>query len=271
MPSLRALLASIVALGIGPAGSMTARAQPAGPGPQERAGATIQGKTVDQWLDALKDRDPAVRERAVEVLGERSLDPAVPEAERLKLGTAINGLMLSDKDGGVRDAAASFSGLERMAGAPEMLKLALEERKRIIKPTAVPIRLVDAQGKPVAGAVASSFFWKDADRESSFTPGDPNGAATSDARGELRVKLEVPGHLDAAAVYAMHGDRDHLLVGLRRVSPPGDPGEEADHRHDASGMPGPSAARVPGLPRAGGEVPRRPPERLVAVSLRLAG
>ena len=38
----------------------------------------IQGKTVDEWLAALKDRDPAVRERAVEVLGERSLDPAVP-------------------------------------------------------------------------------------------------------------------------------------------------------------------------------------------------
>ena len=31
--------------------------------------ATIQGKTIDEWLAALKDRDPAVRERAVEIAG----------------------------------------------------------------------------------------------------------------------------------------------------------------------------------------------------------
>ena len=41
--------------------------------------ATIQGKTIDEWLAALKDRDPAVRKRAVEVVGERSVDPAVPQ------------------------------------------------------------------------------------------------------------------------------------------------------------------------------------------------
>ena len=49
--------------------------------------ATIQGKTIDEWLAALKDRDPAVRERAVEVLGERSLDPAVPADEQSRLQT----------------------------------------------------------------------------------------------------------------------------------------------------------------------------------------
>ena len=38
--------------------------------------ALIQGKTIDAWLAALKDRDPAVRKRAIEVLGERTLDPA---------------------------------------------------------------------------------------------------------------------------------------------------------------------------------------------------
>jgi hypothetical protein len=45
----------------------------------------IQGKTTGEWLAALKDRDAAVRERAVEILGERALDPAIPGDERSRL------------------------------------------------------------------------------------------------------------------------------------------------------------------------------------------
>jgi hypothetical protein len=221
----RGLPALTAAMLMFPNGFMIIRAHPAGalggsqapakaetkaPAPQAAPAAgrpaTIQGNTIDEWLAALKAPEPKVRERAVEVLGERALDPAVPQDERSRLGSAISGLIFSDKDADVRQAAAFFADLGRIAGDPERVKRAVEERKRIIKPTTVPIRLVDAQGRPVAGAVASSFFWKDADHEPSFTPGDPNDAATADARGELALKLEVPGHLDAAAVYAMQRD-----------------------------------------------------------------
>jgi hypothetical protein len=35
--------------------------------------ALIQGKTIEAWLAALKDSDPAVRKRAIEVLGRAAL------------------------------------------------------------------------------------------------------------------------------------------------------------------------------------------------------
>jgi HEAT repeats len=69
--------------------------------------AMIQGKTIDAWLAALKDRDPAVRKRAIEILGERALDPAIPANEKSRLQTAATSLMLSEKDAEVRQAALS--------------------------------------------------------------------------------------------------------------------------------------------------------------------
>jgi WD40 repeat protein len=80
------------------------------------------------------------------------------------------------------------------------------------------IRLVDPQGRPVAGAVASPYFHRDADRDPSFSPSDSKEAATSDAQGELSLKLGVPGHLDGAGVYAIRQDGDHPLVGLHKVT-----------------------------------------------------
>jgi len=178
----------------------------------------IQGKTVDEWLAALKDRDPAVRERAVEVLGERSLDPALPPDEQSKLRLAVSSVLFSDKDQDVRQAAAFFADRNRFASSPERLKQALEQRKRVVKPTRVAIRLVDAEGHPVAGAVAGSYFQRDADHDPSFQPSDPAGASTSDARGELALKLSIPAHLDGVGVYAIRQDGDGPIVGLQRVS-----------------------------------------------------
>jgi WD40 repeat protein/beta-lactamase regulating signal transducer with metallopeptidase domain len=189
------------------------QAKPAGDRP-----AVIQGKTIDEWLAALKDRDPAVRERAVDVVGERSLDPAVSADERSRLRIAVNSLLFSDKDPEVRRAAAFFSDLSRASGSPERVKRALEERQRVVKPTLTSIRLVDAQGRPVAGVVASPYFHRDVDREPAFTPSDPTEAGTSGAGGDLALKLQIPGHLDAAGVYAIRQDGDHPLVGLQRVS-----------------------------------------------------
>ena len=56
----------------------------------------VQGKTIKDWIAALKDRDPAVRKRAVEVLGDVTSDQAGGLWSELHI--AINSTMLSDKD-----------------------------------------------------------------------------------------------------------------------------------------------------------------------------
>ena len=208
--------AFLVVLALWAIGHATVAASPAGsqaqekadlktaPSPAKTAGgrpAIVQGKTIDEWLTALKDQDPAARERAVEVVGERTLDPAVSEEEKSRLRTAVASL-LSDKNADVRQAAAVFTDLQRISRSPERLKRAFEQRKRAVKPTSMTIRLVDAQGRPVAGAIASTYFHRDADREPSFTPpSDSVEARTSDARGELVLKLGISGHLSAAGIY----------------------------------------------------------------------
>jgi hypothetical protein len=184
---------------------------------QQEDRALIQGKTIDAWVAALKDRDPATRKRAIEVVGEHAIGPDVPEAERRQLETAIFSL-ISDKDEQVRSVAAFYSDLFRAVGSPEMVQRLLEEHRRNVDPTRRVIRLVDADGKPVAGALAATFFWRDADREPSFAPPDRSEASTSNARGQLVLKLEIPGHLDAAGIYAIRQDGGHPLVGVAKVT-----------------------------------------------------
>lgn len=171
-----------------------------------------------EWQSALKDRDPAVRRQAVETLAEHLPAAKIPEKDRRLLQIAVRSLALSDKDEDVREAAAFFADLQRVAGSPEMLKRAIEERKRVVRPTRTAIRLVDAQGRPVAGALASDFFHRDADRDPDFGSMEPGKTPMSDERGELTLKLDVPGHREAAAVYAIRRDGEHFLVGIRRVA-----------------------------------------------------
>ncbi|MFI5454702.1 MAG: hypothetical protein ACHRXM_04565 [Isosphaerales bacterium] len=180
--------------------------------------AKIQGKTIDAWLAALKDRDPTVRKRAIEVLGERTLDPAVPPNEKSRLQTAVTGPLFSDKDAEVRQAAAFFADLFKVAGSPEMVDRLLETRRRAVDPTRRAIHLVDAQGRPVEGAVASTYFQRDADREPAFMVPEPLQAAKSNARGLVALKLEIPGHLDGAGIYAIRQREGRPLVGLRKVT-----------------------------------------------------
>ncbi len=77
---------------------------------------------------------------------------------------------------------------------------------------------MDAEGRPIAGAVSSSYFQRDADHEPSFKPSDPAHSATSDGQGELALAVEIPGHLDGTGVYAIRQDGDQLLVGLHKVT-----------------------------------------------------
>jgi len=126
----------------GDARKETAPSEPATDGP-----AVIQGETIDEWLAALKDRHPARRKQAVEVVGGRAVDPDVPANEKSRLETAIYSL-LSDKDEQVRRAAAFYSDLFRASGSAEMMERLLEEHRRAVDPTRRVIRLVDAEGRP---------------------------------------------------------------------------------------------------------------------------
>src|SRR4051812_24433568 len=62
--------------------------------PAEDGPALIRGRTIDAWVAALKDRDPAVRKQAVEVVGQRAVDPDVSADERSRLQTVIVSLRL---------------------------------------------------------------------------------------------------------------------------------------------------------------------------------
>jgi WD40 repeat protein len=174
----------------------------------------IQGKPLADWIAALKDPDPAVRRRAVEVLGKVTRDQAGDQFSDIH--ARILGLMSSDTDRAVRRAAAAIADEIKLENAPGIKRRVEEERKRAVGPTLTPIRLVDTQGRPVSGAVLSDYFSKDSDRESSFTPSDDS--KTSDAQGEVALKLEIPGHLEGTGLFAIQRAGARPLVGLRKVT-----------------------------------------------------
>ena len=180
--------------------------------------ATIHGKALEEWLAALKDRDPAVRKRAVEVVGERAVDPDLAQNERLRLQTAVMSVLSSDKDAEVRQAAAFFADLFKVSGSPEMVGRLIAERMRKIDPTRRVIHLVDAEGRPVEGAVAGTYFQRDMDRDSAFTIPEPVEAATSNQRGLVSLKIDIPGHLDGAGIYAIQKRTGRPLVGMLKVT-----------------------------------------------------
>jgi hypothetical protein len=62
-----------------------------------------------------------------------------------------------DKDEQVRQAAAFYADLFRASRSPEMMERLLEEHRRAVGPTRRVIRLVDAAGRPVQGAVIACF------------------------------------------------------------------------------------------------------------------
>ncbi len=220
----RGLLVVTVILGIVPAGWTIGGVRPAGQAaepprsePADDGPAVIHGKTIDEWVAALKDRDPATRKRAVEAIGERSVDPDVPANEKSRLRTALTSVF-SDKDAEVRKAAAFYADLFKISGSPELVERRLEEHRRAVDPTRRAIRLVDAQGRPVVGAVVSTYFSRDLDQEPSFTPPEPIEAARSNARCLLALKLEILDHLDGEGIYAIRQDKGRPLVGLHKVT-----------------------------------------------------
>jgi WD40 repeat protein/beta-lactamase regulating signal transducer with metallopeptidase domain len=192
------------------------QAEPAKPKDEKapKPAVVIQGKPLVDWIAALKDRDPAARKRAVEVLGTVTGDQAGGLWSELQ--TAIHTTVFSDKDREVRMAAAAVADGFKIANAPAIKKRVDEERKRTVAPTLPPIRLVDAQGRPVSGAVVSHYFSRDRDLESSFRTWESIESKTSDVRGEVSLNLEIPGHLDGVGVFAIRQAKGRPLVGLHK-------------------------------------------------------
>ncbi len=93
-----------------------------------------------------------------------------------------------------------------------------EPRNNAVKSTRMPVQLVDGQGRPVKGAIASTYFQRDADRQPNFTVPQRHESATSNERGELTLSLAIPRHLDAAGIYAIREDQGLPIVGAQRVS-----------------------------------------------------
>ena len=91
-------------------------------------------------------------------------------------------------------------------------------RRALARPASTPVRVVDARGGPVAGAVVAGSFRKDADREPLFTPEEMIASKTSDERGEVLLDLDTPGRLDGTGVYAIRQSRGRPLVGIRKVT-----------------------------------------------------
>jgi WD40 repeat protein len=79
------------------------------------------------------------------------------------------------------------------------------------------IRLVDTEGRPVAGAVVGANFGIDAD----VSPRPATAGAyqvMSDARGELALRLWMPPWENGKTIYALRYDGDHPLAGLSELT-----------------------------------------------------
>jgi Tol biopolymer transport system component len=166
----------------------------------------IQGRPLAEWIAGLDDREPAQRMWALRVLRRSSRDRpgGIPG-----LAETINRVAVQDPDPGVREIAADWlSEMSRLRGRTNARGYQIS----IGAPT--PLRLVDLQGHPVAGAVVGTSFERDRDRERRFIPSGPGESRTSDARGEVSLTLS-----QATVVYAIRQDKEGAIVGMHLVEP----------------------------------------------------
>ena len=140
----------------------------------------IEGKPLAEWRTSLKDRDPAVRKRAVEVLGNVTQDQAGDQW--FQLPAEINGVMLSDKDPGVRDAAATASVLLRVSSTATTRAKPMNPPSRTINGV-----ILDFDDNPVSGAVVVGGL---------SGTGTPNHhVLTTDSEGRLSWPIPAGGTL----------------------------------------------------------------------------
>jgi hypothetical protein len=168
----------------------------------------IQGRPLAEWLAGLEDPDPAQRRWSLQILRramqERPDRPIHGSAE------TIGRVMLRHRDPDVRKVATDW--LLEMTRLHEPAGVTKGYQPGKAAPT--PLRLVDLQGHPVAGAVVGTSFERDRDRERLFRPVEANESDTSDARGEASLTLT-----DGTAVYAIRQDKEGAIVGVHLVAP----------------------------------------------------
>jgi WD40 repeat protein len=83
---------------------------------------------------------------------------------------------------------------------------------------ATVFRMVDAQGRPVAGAVVGTSFIGDGDRKGLFMPAEGTESQVSDERGEASLTLSAVRPMRSMGFYAIRPDGDRPLVGVGVVS-----------------------------------------------------
>jgi WD40 repeat protein len=120
--------------------------------------------------------------------------------------------MARDGDPDVRRAADRSLG--HLTRSLEMRRRFVAKRDRATVRT--PLRLVDGEGRPAAGATVSTHFQADGDRLS-FEPRELAETATSDADGRASLGLAIPRHLNGAGIYAIRPGSDRPLVGVSLV------------------------------------------------------
>jgi WD40 repeat protein len=205
MDRLRSLLMA-AGLMIATAGIAAPARSPSGPGDEPPL--LIQGRPLAEWVTGLGDEDPAQRKWALRVLRRSSRDR--PGHLIPGLAEAIKRVALQDPDPDLRRFAADWlSEVSRLRGTA-----GVTEGDQQGRGAATPLRLVDLQGHPVAGAVVGTSFERDRDRERRFRPVEASESDTSDARGEASLTLA-----DGTVVYAIRQDKEGAIVGVHRVAP----------------------------------------------------
>ncbi len=93
-----------------------------------------------------------------------------------------------------------------------------QDQRYTVKAARRVIRLVDADGRPMEGAIASTYFQRDCDREASFSVPESIEGATSNSRGLAALELRIPRQLDGVGIYAIRPAEGRPLVGLCKVT-----------------------------------------------------
>ncbi len=238
----RGLLALTVILLIVPAGIPAQekddpKKPPAPSKPSADGPATIQGKTIDEWLAALKDRDPAVRKRAVEVAGGTLGGPGRHPAR------AVEAAHRGGFPGALGKGPGSLAVCRLLHGSLRRLRLS---RRGEAPPGGAPSRRrSDADADPPgrrpgparSGCGREHVFPEERrPRVRVHTSGVDGGGDVRRARGS-RAQDRDPGPSGCLGHL-----RDPAGQGASARRPaPGDAGggRPADHDRHASGLPGP--------------------------------
>ncbi len=225
----RGRLALIIFLWIVPAGWSIGRAHLAGPAAEpSRSEAdddpgVIQGKTIENGSPRLKDRDPAKRKRAVEVIVRALRGSGHPCGREVAAADRVDFRLLGQGPRGPQGRRVLRGPLQGLRPSRRCWSALLEEHRRAVDPThAGRSRLVDMPGPTGRGGGREHLLLEKIStrsRRNSLPPPEPMEAARSNARGLVALEGRDPGtHWNGEGLYAIRQDKGRPLVGLCRVT-----------------------------------------------------